>query len=195
MASRQAIAAVGQAMLGVLEDACPKPEFAGARFDLFQAANFHSPLEEGISLYLYRVTVNTSRRSLPPRVNTTGLRFKPSLPVDLFYLLTPWARSAARQQRLLGWAMITLHDTPVLGSGVLNHYGSEANVFRPDEAVELFADTISVADMGVLWDVNKAGQQPSMVYVVRGLMIDSEQSMTESGPVAVRDFDYAKVLS
>ena len=45
-------------MLGLLADACPKPEFANAQFELYQLTNFGNSMEEGISLYLYRVAVN-----------------------------------------------------------------------------------------------------------------------------------------
>ena len=193
MATRQAIASVGQAITGLLSDACPKPEFAGARFELFQPSSFQAPFDEGISLFLYRVTVSTVRRSLPPRVDPAGLRYKAPLPVDLSYMLTPWARTASRQHRLLGWAMRVLQDTPVLGSGVLNHYGSEADVFRPDEAVELFVDQVPLLDMGAIWEVAKHNQQPSVIYIVRGLNIDSDQRLDDPALVSERVFEYARV--
>lgn len=195
MASRQAIGSVGQAILGVLADACPKPEFAGARFELFQPINFQNPIEEGISLFLYRVTVNTTRRSIPPRTESTGTRFKGPLPIDLNYMLTPWARTADRQHRLLAWAMRVLQDNPVLGSGVLNHYGTDSNVFRTDEAVELLVDQIPLLDMGAIWEVSKHNEQPSVIYVVRGLNIDSDQAIDEPVSVSTRRIDYAKVMA
>src|SRR6476661_5720107 len=60
LASFQAIAAISQAILGLLADARPKPEFAGAQFELVQVSDFQKgrPLQEGISLFLNRVTVS-----------------------------------------------------------------------------------------------------------------------------------------
>jgi hypothetical protein len=194
MASYQGVAAASQAIIGLLADACPRPEFAGARFELYQAVNFQSPMEEGVSLFLYRVTVNMTRRNLPPRTAPTGLRYRPSLPVDLYYMLTAWARTGSRQQHLLGWAMRTLHDHPILPAGLLNHFGPDPNTFRPEEAVELFADSIPVADMGTLWEMNKANQQPSVIYVARAITIDSEIALTELPEVEARDLDFARVL-
>jgi hypothetical protein len=40
MATTQAIAATGQAILGLLSDACPKTEFSSASFDLKQISNY-----------------------------------------------------------------------------------------------------------------------------------------------------------
>ncbi len=42
MAGPYAIAAVGKAILALLAGACPKPEFAGAEFELYQAKSFHA---------------------------------------------------------------------------------------------------------------------------------------------------------
>lgn len=192
MASYRGISATGEAILGLLADACPKPEFAGARFELFQSSNFQTPIEEGISLYLYRVVVNQSRRSLPPRVGPDGTRFRSSLPVDLHFMLTAWAKTAQRQHRLLGWAMRTLEDTPILPAGLLNHFGPERDTFRPDETVELLADSIPIQDLGSLWEVAKHHYQPSVVYIARMIFLDSEIELADAGLVQTRDLGMVK---
>ena len=69
MGTFQAIAATGQAMLGLLSDACPRDMFPNAQFELYQMSNFQQPMEEGISLFLYRIAANTTRRNLPPSVD------------------------------------------------------------------------------------------------------------------------------
>jgi hypothetical protein len=188
VASRNAIAAVGQAVLGLLRDACPRGEFPTASFELYQSASFLKPMEEGISFYLYRVTVNGSRRNVRPRVDASGARRHAPLPVDLFYMLTPWARSAERQHRLLGWAMRTLEETPTLPSGVLNHYAApEHDTFAPDETVTVIQDQISIQDMFNLWDFAKHNIQVSVTYAVRLVAIES--SVLESDdPVQTRRF-------
>jgi hypothetical protein len=103
LATYQAISVTGQAILGLLADACPRPEFASARFDLYQVRDFQSPMEEGVSLFLYRINVSGSRRVLPPTVGPDGRKYRPPIPLDLYYMLTAWSKTAARQQRLLGW--------------------------------------------------------------------------------------------
>jgi hypothetical protein len=89
MASPYAIAAVGKAFLALLAGACPKPEFAGAEFELYQAKNFQSPMTEGIALYLHRVTPANNIRNMPPRIAPDGRRYRPSLPIDIHFLLVP----------------------------------------------------------------------------------------------------------
>jgi Pvc16 N-terminal domain len=195
LASHNAIAAIGQAILGLLQDACPRPEFDGARFELYQSASFSKPMDEGISLYLYRVAVNTTRRNLPPRLDAAGRRFRPALPVDLFYMLTPWARTAERQHRLLGWAMRTIEDTPTLASGLLNHYAvPEHTAFSPEETVGIIQEQISIQDMFNLWDFAKHNIQVSVTYAVRLVPLDSAILESDGSLVQTRRFGVGKAV-
>ena len=130
MATHNAIAQVGQAVLGLLADACPRSEFAGAQFELYHAKNFQAPMDLGVSLYLYRLTIAADIRNMQPRTDRTGRRFRPSLPIDLHYLLIPWANNAVMQQRLLGWAIRQIEDTPILTVRSLESTRSGTRYFR-----------------------------------------------------------------
>src|ERR1051325_6585716 len=127
MATFRGIAAVSRGMLKLLEDTC-RGEFPNAQFELYQALDFQkSALAEGVSLFLYRIGVNGSRRAVPIRVEPDGRRFRPPLQIDLFYALCVWGRSPDVQQRLLGMSMRVLADTPILPPGLLNQPGPELN--------------------------------------------------------------------
>ena len=193
MATYQAIAATSQAILGLLEDARPTSGFAGSRFALYRTADFQDPLDDGISLYLYRVSANQTRRNLAPRLAPDGRRYRASLPLDLSYLLTAWAQDAVKQQRLLGWAVRTLEDTPILPAGLLNRYGPEPEIFRPTETVELVSEPLSLADTTALWEVFKPNIEPSVAYLARMIAIESEIEVAEGRPVQTRVFDFAGV--
>lgn len=194
MATYAAIPAIGQALLGLLKQSCPKPEFAGASFELYQASNFKKPMEEGISLFLYRVTPSTARRNLPGRVDAKGRRFRPPLPLDLHYLLTPWARTAAQQHKLLGWALRFLEDNPTLPANVLNHYGSQGmDPFLPDETVTLVFDPLGIQDFLNVWEVGKPNLQVSATYLARLIALDSTVAEEERPPVGERDFQQGKL--
>ena len=141
MATFPAIAATGLAVVGLLKDASAETEFADLRFDVVQAADFSSgpPMSEGLSIYTYRVTINTSRRNMPPTMGPDGRRYRAPLPVDLHFLLSPWAKTAVRQLRILGWAMRELQNVTILPAGLLNHYGPEHDTFRPNGRTDLRA--------------------------------------------------------
>ncbi|MDP9170938.1 MAG: DUF4255 domain-containing protein [Acidobacteriota bacterium] len=188
MASAYAIAATGQALLGLLASAVPREEFSAAQFEIYQAKNFQSPMDEGISLYLYRVTPAPEIRNMPPRVGPDGRRYRTAVPINLHYLLTAWARDSVKQHRLLGWAIRVLEDTPILSAGVLNQAGPEIDIFRFDETVDFVMETVSIQDQGSVWEVARHHMQPSVFYVARMLGIDSVIPISENGAVQTRVF-------
>jgi hypothetical protein len=192
LASYHAIAATSQAILGILNAGCPRSEFQKAEFKLYHASDFDKPMEEGISLLLYRVTVNSTLRNLPPRVAPDGARYRPSLPLDLHYLLTAWASDPDQQQRLLGWSMRALEDVPILPSGVLNHYIDRHDTFRQEESVELICDSLAIQDLIGVWDKLRPRYQTSATYVARMLTIDSDVKLIEAELVQARGFRMRK---
>jgi len=193
MASPNAIAAVGRAILSLLAAAVPKPEFAGAAFELYQSKHLQAPMEEGVGLYLYRVTPGGSLRNLPPRTGSDGRRFRPSMPIDLHYLLIAYARDAFKQQRLLGWAIRTVEDTPLFHASLLNQFGPEADTFGENEVTDVLFETISIQDMSSIWDAAKTQIQPCVAYVVRMVPIASQIEMTDGERVQTRVADMGKV--
>jgi hypothetical protein len=194
MATYPAIGATSEAILGLLQSAAVGGEFDGVTFAHYQAGDLASPMTEGVSLYLYRVTVSANR-NLPPQLGPDGRRYRPPIPLDLHFLVTAWAETAVRQQRLLGFAIRTLEDTPILPAGVLNQHSPEPNVFRPEETVELVFESVTVQDFGYIWDVAQTKEQPSATYVARMVEIESPVSVDDAGLVQTRALEYAQVGS
>ena len=188
MASYRAIEAVSQAIIGLLKAASLPPEFSTIEIKSFRPADFSDdPPNPGISLYLYRISVNTIRRTLPRQVDQNGNRHRQALPIDLHYLLTPWATSAETQQILLGWSMRVLEDTPLLSSQLLN-----SDVFQPDETVEIVSEPLPLQDIINIWDAFKPNFQVSAAYSVRMVPIDSLIVEPEGAPVQTRAFTLGK---
>jgi hypothetical protein len=186
MAGYPAIAATSEAILGLVQRAAAGSEFAGVMFKHYQASSFEQPMQEGIALYLYRVTVN-GNRNLPARVGLDGRRFAPPIPLDLHYLVIAWATDAIRQQRLLGFAIRAIEDTPILPAGFLNQHGPEADVFRDEESVEVVLEVLSVQDASEIWDVAQSKEQVSATYVARMVEIDSSLPVADLGLVQTRE--------
>ena len=90
-----------------------------------------------------------------------GNRFKPSVPLDLYFLVTAWARTPEKKWALLAWAICTIDETPVLPAGLLNqNAGSDPdsapqNVFGEDESVELVGQNLSLQDTVSILEIAK----------------------------------------
>lgn len=195
MATWNAIAATTRAVLGVLEDGYPR-EFGTLAFTPVHVNDIAGDrtMADGFSLCLYRVDINSTLRNLP-RTGLDGVRYRASLPVDLHYLLTPWAGDVEKQQRLLGWGLRHMEDNPILPAGVLNRFLREPDVFRGEERVELIPEALSLPDFTGIWDKFKPRLQTSMSYVARMVLIDSDVDLREAALVHTREFQMAKVTT
>ncbi len=196
MANHRAIAATSTALAGLIRDRYPRAEFgSGLEVSLYQTRDFESPMHEGFSVYLYRVAVNGAIRNMTLRRSADGRRFRPSLPLDLQYMITPWAPDVERQHRMLGWVMRMMDDTGSLSPGHLNHYLPETDTFGPSEGIELICDALSLTDYLTLWDRLRPRLPASATYTLRMVPIDSEVHVGEAPPVQTRQLDVGQVLA
>jgi hypothetical protein len=196
MANYRAIAATSTALAGLIRDHYPRDEFgAGLDIQLYQTRDFENPMQDGFSIYLFRVAVNGAIRNLTLRRSPDGRRFRPSLPLDLQYMVTPWAQDIERQHRMLGWVMRMLDDTAVLSAGHLNHYLPETDTFKPNEGVEIICDPLTLTDYLTLWDRLRPRLPASATYALRMVLIDSEIHMPDAAPVQTRRLDVGQVTA
>jgi len=198
MARFSAISCVTKALLKSLEDNCPRDLFAGQvpTFRIYQVESFAStppePVAEGFTLLPWKIAPNAQLRSRSPRTTPTGDKFRPSLPVDVHVVATPWAADAERQLSLLGWMMRHFEDSPIYDANQLNAASTFSDaIFQGNESVELVCDPLPVADLLGLWDKFKPRLPASMTYVARGILLDSEVAMGSGTVVKSRAFDFA----
>jgi hypothetical protein len=164
MATHPAIAAVGRAMVNLLKDAS-RNEFPAAEFRLIQAADFAANRHprEGASICLVQVEINNTLRNTPPGPGRRIVR--PPVSLQLRFLVTPWAATPEKQQRLLGWMIRTLNDTPILTAALLNQMAPNEVIFSPAETVELVFDPLSLSDQSILFqNLKQPGVLPSLTY-------------------------------
>ena len=195
MASFNAIGATSATLAGLIRDSYPRAEFdPSLNVELYQTRNFETPMKEGFSIYLYRVAINGSVRNMTFRRTPDGSRFRPSLPLDLYYLITPWAENAERQHRMLGWVMRMLEDVGTLSASHLNHYIAETDTFSGTESVDIICDPLALNDYLTIWDRLKT-LPLSTTYVLRMVMLDSEVSIHDGPLVQTRMFDMGEVVT
>src|SRR5262245_32459975 len=152
MANYRAVAATCEAVVRLLQQAWRPEIFNGAPliFKVYRTREFSAPMEAGVSLFLYRVAPNGVQRSSPARPLPDGRPRRRQLPLDLYILLTAWARDASLEQEILGWMMRILEDYPCLPAGLLN--ALTPYVFGPEETVELVIGQLSNEELFQIWD-------------------------------------------
>jgi hypothetical protein len=190
MATYRAVEATCEAVMRLLQQSWRRDLFENRDllFQVYQTQDFATPMSTGLSLFLYRVTVNTIQRTPLPRPGPRGRQRRPQLPLDLHFLLTPWADHASLAQAILGWTMRTIEDTAVLPAGLLNAVTDE--VFNDDETVEIVFGQLSNEELFRIWDVLPRDYQISVPYTARIVRIDSDLDLNEGGPVITKELDF-----
>lgn len=193
MADFRAFAAVSEAVLALLRSNYQPEDFNNELdFRVFMARDFGSSgLQNGVSLFLYRVLPNGSYRSPAGRLDENGRRFRPQLAVDMHFILTAWGGSASLQHTIAGWMMRIMEDTPLLPAGLLNSVIPD--VFQPEESVEVMLADLSNEDLLHVWEtLVQNTYQLSVPYVARNIRIESRLLQGAGQPVQQRTFEYSK---
>lgn len=120
-----------------------------------------------LSIFLYRVDFNKTMRAAWSGVGSFDGRGR--LPLDLHYLLTPWADNAEHEQLILGRAMQSLETTPVLSGPLLYSPGGWA----PNESVQLALEDIPTEALMRVFDSLPVKYRLSVPYVARVVRVDS----------------------
>lgn len=182
MASFQAIGSVAEAVARLLRQSWQPVLLGGIepQFKVYQGKDFKNPMDAGISVFVYQVCVDRVQRTLPP----ADASHRRPLPVDIAFLLTAWAHDASAEHDLLGWALRAIADNPILSSGFLN--AAIADVFRPEETVELIPAELTNDEVFQLWQVLPSSLQLSVPYVARVVRIESAIAEPQAGPVLTR---------
>ncbi len=96
-----------------------------------------------LSIFLYRIEVDTASRNLPPRTGQEGIRpSAPSLRLNLQFLLTPIAQPADETHLLLNAAIEILNSTPIVAI---------APGAQPSKTFEVAPNPLPLGDMAQLW--------------------------------------------
>lgn len=172
MADYRAIAAISEAIMGLLRDSYPGTD---TEFRVVTSSDFSAKaITNGVSLFMYRVFLNGSSRVPPGKVGPDGAMRDTVLPLDLHFLISLWGGEASQQHSLAGWIMRVLEDTPVLPASVLNSVIPD--VFRQEESVEIILADLSTEDLFRIWaGIGNNAYQLSIPYVARVVCIESER--------------------
>jgi hypothetical protein len=198
MADYRAILAVSEAIRGVLRSSYRREDFDNTplEFEIYTTQDMTRTIENGVSIFLYRLYIHGANRLPPGQIGRDGRRLMPQLPLELHYLITIWAGQHTLQHSLAAWTMRTLEDNALLPAGVLNAGGR--NIFRPREAVELCLAEMRTEDLFRIWEVlAPRAYNLSIPYLARVVPIESIEREPEADgpPIQEREFQLGRRLS
>ena len=119
-----------------------------------------------VSIYLYRVKISPVTRAAWAAVSSQD--GEAHLPLDLHYLLSPWADNANHEQRILGRVIQCLEEIPILGGPLLDPLGDWA----ANEAIQVCLEELSTEDLMRTFDTLPIDYKLSLPYVARIMRLD-----------------------
>ncbi len=153
-----------------------------------------------VNLFLHQVTHNAAwRNSGFPSLaadGATALR-RPPLALDLHYLLTAYGVADTQAEALLGYAILMLHENPVLvrnqirialanlpsGSNPLSAVLSSSGIADQVEMIKVVPSTMNREELAWLWTALKADYRPTYPFQVSVVLIEPQFTPTVALPV------------
>jgi hypothetical protein len=194
MSEFTAISSVTQTLKEMLETYITKssePVLKNVPIDLRTPREMHKANNAlGVSLWLYRVARHSDLVNLPPRRPEPRKLLHHSLPLDLYYLVTPIAKEPKDEQSLMGRVLQVFNDHPILrGSDLLGDLKDSG------EELRVVLDALSLQEIAQVWWALQESYQLSVAYLVQVVSIDSEREPIEINPVVVRRGEYDQIIA
>jgi hypothetical protein len=158
--------------------------------------------ENQVNLFMHQVTYNPGWRNVAlPSLDADGkTRLKsPPLALDLHYLLTAYGSADWQAEGLLGYALMLMHENPVLTrddiSYALGHLTGSNNMIAAlkvstladqVEMIKITPATLGKEELAWLWTALKADYRPTFPFLVSVVLIQPQLSTSLALPVLRR---------
>jgi hypothetical protein len=132
--------------------------------------------EPTLALFASRIVVNNSMRTTRGGFGTQdGRSF---LPINVHFLLIPFANNAESEYRIVGRAVECLETNPVLSGTML----AQGTAWTSDEAIQVVVEDLSQELMVHLLEAIGAPFRLAIPYLARGLRLESAQTPVKHAP-------------
>lgn len=168
----------------------PDPQLSGVQIDLRSPKEMREDHNAtGISVWLYRVTRDADLLNRPPeRISPSQVR-RASLPLRLYYLVTPLVTKPEDRQTLLGRVVQLFNDHSQLrGADLQDSLAGASDEFRVN------LETLTLEELTRVWYSLSEPYDLSVSYEVQVVTIDSDLEAVEEPPVLTRTATYSQIV-
>ena len=137
--------------------------------------DLQDPTTPAITVFLYRVAVNAEMRNSPRRLLGDGRSTRPLLPLELYYMITPWARETRDEYRVIGRVLQVLYDHGEIGPAEL-----QGPSWSPGDSAQLILDSLPIEDHLRIWETTDFPYRLSLTYCARVIGIEPAIAETPS---------------
>ena len=176
MASANAVRDTAETLVYLLRAGIPSTlvdplRIAVSTPDAFEA--LRDPIRPNITVFLYRIAINPQMRNQPPRLLPDGRTARQFLPLELCFLITPWAKETRDELRIIGSILQVFYDRAELGAADL-----QGDSWEIDDSVQLILESLPLEDHYRIWDANEVPYRLSLTYLTRVVGIAPAEAMS-----------------
>lgn len=186
MAGPEVLRDMGDTLVTILQAGIPPALVPAARIFVATPDEFsglEDPNQPTVTVFLYRAAIVPSARNAPRRLRPDGRTVRQALPVELSYLITPWARQTRDELLIAGRILQVLHDRAELGPTDLVGASWELT-----DTVQLSFESLPLEDHYRIWDANTVSYRLSLTYTARVIHIAATEAVG-GPPVVHAEFD------
>ncbi len=165
------------------------PQLLGVEIDLRSPKEMREDSITGISLWLYRVSRNEHVMNQTPQRVAADQIARNALPMNLYYLVTPFTNDPEDEQALLGRVLQTFHDHSTLRGSDL-----QDSLLGGVEELRVTLEQLTLEELTRIWNSLQEPYQLSVTYVVQLVSLDSAHAPVHRPPVQVKRSTYAQIL-
>ncbi|WP_033290353.1 DUF4255 domain-containing protein [Amycolatopsis jejuensis] len=188
MSDAHAIEAVTEALVQLISEGTREVE-SGAKVEARPPQDTPGPSgDPQLNLFLYQVGVDAGLRNEDPAWLRPGEHGDPQLPLVLRYLVTAYVPGGhdITAHRMLGAAMRTLHEHPLLSRDRLRQVPSRSDVSEQSELVRLTWQPLGEKDIHSLWSAFQTSYRLTVAFEAGPVLIDSRRPPRTPVPVLRR---------
>jgi Pvc16 N-terminal domain len=186
-----AIRAVTESLQSILKAGITNssdPQLNGVLIDLRSPKEMRAASAIGVSLWLYRITRDSDLLNRMPERGSTRFR-RASLPVHLYYLVTPLLDKPEDRQTLIGRVLQLMNDHAIVRGADLGD-----TLVGSGEELRVTLETMTLEELTRVWVSLSEPYDLSVSYEVQVVTIDSDQEEIEARPVLERRATYAQIV-
>jgi len=164
--------------------------------------------ENQVNLFMHQVMHNPAWRNVAlPSLSADGMTrlTSPPLALDLHYLLTVYATDYWQAEALLGYALMMLHESPVLARNDISNalqalstapepypgnpltpFLGSSGLADQVEMIKITPETLGREEMAWLWTALKADYRPTYPFQVSVVLMQPQRQTTLALPVLRR---------
>ena len=194
MSNSAAIAAVTATLRNLLtEGVTTDPDLVDATVTMqpLDRARMNGNSANQINIFLYHVLPSSTWRNMTfPGSARPGESAAPVLGLNLYYLITAFGRDNDAQRpfshQLIGRAMSTLHDHPLLGADEIKAALPKNDLWTQVERVRFSLQPFSMEEIAKLWTGFQTQYRLSVAYEAAVVLIESTRPVAAPLPVLTR---------